>query len=495
MEFIDVLLESHRAAIRMGVQQLLSQSGWTQQRLAKAINSSEQRFNRCLRDTDDFGLSAYTTLTLDTFKALSSELLPSAFEETMFHLEQYIQATHALQDALPDFSAAQIMDQAWSYRIGSLYTQDPEASVLSLREGVQFATQAIRSLMARHAWLEAARVALVAHDWMHTLHRLGTAAYYATLAEHLLNQIQHTASERYYFINAMYALGVTRRMLKQPRSAREIFDRIKLEYPSSRWKPHAQREALMTRLDEGFDLKNWSEDWDKHRKTLDAYSSSITAWDEFTAHRIRAEAWTKKRLVKQAQREWDRLSSVIETTEGVTIVHRVTFQKKFAQAQVQFGYIDNAFGMLTQAFNQATRAGLTHQLDDIRGLLGTLHSRRRKIYCLRFQIDSNLYPQRAGNLPNENPLGNSRFRQYPKGWLGQGRESASKRRHWRCDPHQIQHNDDCLCDLGFRQSENREWSCGNSSRTCNQSQIKDEQPPMFFRLARQRLGFSWQWLL
>jgi tetratricopeptide (TPR) repeat protein len=327
---------------------------------------------------------AYQRLVEGALEALKPLIEPVLYDEVAHHLEQYQRGGFALTATLLDTNPSETMEQIWTYRIDSLYTDNPAQSANQLRMGLRRAHQALPALVARRAYLEAARVALVAHDWMHTLERLAGAAGYARFAEAILERHAHqlpsdarNAAEGYYAVNARYAHGVTLRMLNRHAEARSVFERLQSAHPQSPWFPHAQREALMTRLDEGFHLESWLKAWDRHRKTLDVFSGHVGDWDVFTARRIRAQALLLRGSVKQAMREYRALLDELEQISGVTLLHRVALRRRYAEALVRVGEREAALDELVRLKVVAEAAGFTHQLGLLMPVLGALNARQR----------------------------------------------------------------------------------------------------------------------
>ncbi len=355
--------EAHQAAARVGLMQILQTSRLSQREIAGRLNIGETYLSKVLHEDSSEKISSSLVQKLVFLLGASGSL----HDQIQWHLESVAGHQKITKLSLHDEASQQMFETVFQQRISALLSQKPSQAKRYFLQCSRYGVQVIEILLARRAYYHAARVALVLNDIFHTLNRLPDAMFYSKLASQLLYSPDLELREQFedfkeYYVNALYAEGVTLRLLGFHRQARKKQQEIILHYPSSTWYAHAHRENLLayllnTRIQKkvAFDLLK------AHQVALGALESSDKAIWELTAQRNEAEVWLGLGLAGRSLEMLSDLLPKLNFTSGITNVHQVSFLRLYGKAFIKSRQKSAAFDILEQALVLAIGAGLVHQ--------------------------------------------------------------------------------------------------------------------------------------
>jgi hypothetical protein len=355
--------EAHLAAARVGLMQMLQTSRLSQREIAGHLKIGETYLSKVLHEDSSEKIPASLVQRLVFLLGAPRSL----HNEIQWHLENVAGHKKITKLALHDEASQPMFETVFQQRISALHSQEPSQAKRYFLQCSNYGVHVIEILLARKAYYHAARVALVLNDIFHTLNRLADAMYYAKLASQLLFSPPLDLREQFedfkeYYVNALYAEGVTLRLLGFHRQARKKQQEIISQYPSSAWYAHAHRENLLayllnTRIQKkvAFDLLK------AHQVALGALESSDKAIWEFSAQRNEAEVWLGLGFVGRSLEMLSDLFPRLNFTSGTTNVHQVSFLRLYGKAFFQARQKQQADAYLQQGLALAMAAGLTHQ--------------------------------------------------------------------------------------------------------------------------------------
>ena len=370
-DFFNEQRDAHQAALRAGILHLLEINGVKQQELAQRLERDKGFFNRQISNDlvgTEHPISANLIHAILGLNDAGFVVPNNLREDLLGHLEQVQLEQGRMLESLGDERVEAIMHRVGQYRMDSLHLPNPEACATALTQGIAYGMEALNVLERRRSRYEAARSAIVIHDLMRTANRMMDSAYYARLAQGLLEgELEHDDSAAYR-INAIYAEATTLRLAGSAERSIRIFEQVKIEGAGTPWEIHAERERLMAELMRPrFSFGTWISDLKAHEKELEKLPSNHEAW-LFASQRSRAQALAKTGKRNRSLQLFGDLSAQLYEPH-MTMVTRVSFLKLFGQTWLKprglsaLGYTDRQQGidLLKRAHRLAVEANLTHQ--------------------------------------------------------------------------------------------------------------------------------------
>lgn len=358
----QALAETHRATVRAGVMQVLLFTGLSQREVARLLNVSEAYLSRFLANEAQMISAPLVKKMIDQFKP------PKVLQDQLlWHLEQYHKCKKLVFKIQLEEPSLVLMTTVSDLRIdGLLHSEATESKRLFLR-CQQYGHLVLQNLLFRRAYYLAARVALVLNDIAHSLDRLVWAMFYARLARELLERTDTDFDDAgNYLLNAIYAEGVTLRLLGFSKQARQKQQEIIVGYPESHWFSHALREDMMAYLlNSHIERSVANQLLKRHLDSIRHLQQEEHAIWRFTADRNQAQILAKTGELSKALELMKDLYKKLLDTSGMTVVHRASFFRLYGAMNLSARQIDIGLELLQDAWQLAHNAGLTHQKNQI----------------------------------------------------------------------------------------------------------------------------------
>jgi transcriptional regulator with XRE-family HTH domain len=359
----QALTDAHFAALQAGVMYVIASSGLSQRALAQTLGVGETYVSRLLAHNADEISIAFINRAMCVLK------LNNKMRETLrFHLEQYKRSLFIETAIQFEDSSEHLMQTVFDWRVDALLHKDPVASKTLFWRCRHRGQLVLNLLLKRRSYYLAARVALVLNDICHTLNALPLAMFYARLARELLLRVHpvETPDTNHYLVNAIYAEGVTLRLLGFGRQARKKHQEITTNHKQSPWFVHALREDLMAYLlnshvDEKVALKLFAQ----HQRAMFDFNHPDHAIWRLTMQRQVAEIEIASRKFASAVEKLTELENQITATQGMTVIHHTSLLHLKGRAQLYDKKVDAGLETLHITWNLAVEAGLLHQQKSI----------------------------------------------------------------------------------------------------------------------------------
>lgn len=352
--------QASNAATRAALMLTLQSLALPQREIAKRLGVGETYLSRLLHE--ESGLEIPSSLLSSLSQRLG--VRPKLLEEIR---QQEIAQTNSFRRSLEAMESPAVFDLVFQQRLDALHSPDPNAAKRLFLRCRRDGRDALRILLARRADYYAARTALVLNDIGHSLNDVTEAMFYARLARELLASPSAETRDQFAdfsddYVNAVYAEGLTLRLLGFHQQARKKQREIIQHHPSSHWYTHACREELLSYLlNTRIQKKTAFELLTIHRDSLGTLETPARAIWDFTARQTEASIWTGLGKPELALEIMGDLHTQMQSWSAVTNVQQASFLRLYGHAFLKARQRDRAADALFQGYELARQAGLTHQ--------------------------------------------------------------------------------------------------------------------------------------